>query len=692
MITIGQTLGNTYKITEQLGAGGGGIVYKAFHTRLERYVAVKLIKDKVKGIINERAEADILKRLKHDGLPQVYDFVTDGEDVYTVMEYIDGRSLGEEIKLRKKIPYDTALQWSKEICSAAAYLHNRKPAIIHSDIKPANIMLTSEEKICLIDFNISSVFGGGIYTVGSSEGFSPPEQYEAMASMQNAAALASEDNDETIVIDNTSNIIDSRSDVYSIGAVMYMMVTGKKPANSRTAVTPLSKLDAKVPQAFAYIVDTAMSRDKEDRFSSAAEMLEALNKINKLDKRYKRMALRQELAFIFCLLLLAGSVVSIIAGHRMMKNEDSGRYNSYIEELAEMSAENDYSDFDDVFKDVTEEYPDEAMPYYFKAMREYYNKDIQEASETLDKYVIPYISDFSESEKVNIYHIKAERLFYAEDYVEASDYYGRAVNLKSENPSLYCDYALTLARCNDTYKAEEILEEAISLGLEEDSVYMANGEILYQKGEYEQSAESLLKAIELTDDENVKKTSYLICSRAYSALSENDSQIILSNIELLEKSLLDVSAENQLQLREYLVQCYIDYGTVVGNDEYYAKAITLLEKIKYDGNGGYQNDMNLAVLCDRIGNHTGAKDILIDMSETPEYEMNMFKIYAQLAYVEANIQGDIDVNERDYSGFAEFYKQAQEAYKTYSASGLSDPDMDKLDKLYAEMKQLGWLD
>ena len=97
MIQTNQILNNTYRIEERLGAGGGGIVFKAYHLRLEKYVAVKLIKDNVKDIINRRAEADILKNLKHEGLPQVYDFVNDGDDVYTVMEFIDGSSLFDEI-------------------------------------------------------------------------------------------------------------------------------------------------------------------------------------------------------------------------------------------------------------------------------------------------------------------------------------------------------------------------------------------------------------------------------------------------------------------------------------------------------------------------------------------------------------------------------------------------------------------
>ncbi len=91
MINIGDVLDNTYRVVERIGSGGGGIIFKAYHIRMKKYVALKLIKDKVKDFVSVRSEVDILKDLKHEYLPQVYDFINDGDDIYTVMEYIEGK-------------------------------------------------------------------------------------------------------------------------------------------------------------------------------------------------------------------------------------------------------------------------------------------------------------------------------------------------------------------------------------------------------------------------------------------------------------------------------------------------------------------------------------------------------------------------------------------------------------------------
>ena len=724
MIEINQILNNTYKIIEQLGSGGGGIVFKAYHMRLEKYVAVKLIKEEILGAVNERAEADILKRLKHEGLPQVYDFIIDGSDVYTVMEFIDGCSLFDEIVKHGKISYKQSLEWSKQICAAAAYLHTRKPPIIHSDIKPQNIMITSEGKICLIDFNISSVFGGGIYTVGSSDGYSPPEQYIARADkaakfklnksanynretqllvdddateiIDDETEIISEmqiDNDKTEDSHTTDNtIIDVRSDVYSIGAVMYSMVTGMKPCNSRKNVTPLKKIDANIPEAFVHIIEKAMSKEKEKRFSSAEEMLKALNNINKLDKRYKRMALRQEIAFIFCVALLAGSIISVISGYRLMQTESADKLNEYISVFNEMNISENYSEFDNIFSSAVSEYPNSVELHYYKALMLYKSQNYDEAQLYINENLLNNIFELSNEIQSDIYFISADILFRQENYSEAAEYYKNAVEFNTESADIYRDYAISLARIGDTSNAENIMQTAVNKGLTKDGIFMVTGEIQFMNGEFSEAVDFLKSGIAISDNNTLKRNAYLLCSRAYKEqYSADNENIMFENISMLEGALLDLPQEMTMQIREYLAQAYIDYGEISGRDDYFAKAVTLLEEMKPLGWSNYQTEMKIAVLCDRIGRTDSCKRVLLEMAEEPDYELYYFIIYTRLAYCEADIQGNLDAEQRDYTEFNEFYNSAENAYKIYTENGNSDPEMDKLTQLRDELASLGWI-
>jgi len=141
-------------------------------------VVVKKIKEEVLGKVESRQEADILKKLKHPYLPRVYDFIEQEDGIYTVMDFIHGENLDIAVKKHGKFPQKQVRKWAGQLGEALAYLHSQKPPIIHSDIKPANIMLTEGDNICLIDFNISLAMGGSMESaVGISAGYSPPEQY-----------------------------------------------------------------------------------------------------------------------------------------------------------------------------------------------------------------------------------------------------------------------------------------------------------------------------------------------------------------------------------------------------------------------------------------------------------------------------------------------------------------------------------
>ncbi|MDD6208023.1 MAG: protein kinase [Clostridiales bacterium] len=180
-------LERTYEIQEKIGSGGGGAVYKAYHKRLEKLVVIKKIHKEVQDILNSRQETDILKNLRHPYLPQVLDFFEIDGEIYTVMDYIPGESLQQLLDSGRTFSQKEIVKWAKQLADALCYLHQQNPPIIHGDIKPANVMLMPDGDICLIDFNISSVFDSdrrGARTLGYSNGYSPLEQYPDYAKSQ----------------------------------------------------------------------------------------------------------------------------------------------------------------------------------------------------------------------------------------------------------------------------------------------------------------------------------------------------------------------------------------------------------------------------------------------------------------------------------------------------------------------------
>lgn len=203
----GTILAGTYEIIEEIGAGGGGIAYKGRHLRLQTDVVVKKIKDDVVDRINIRAEADILKNLKHAYIPRIYDFIETEEGIFTVIDFIPGDDLEKAIKKHGPFSQKQVVKWAKQLGEALSYLHSQNPPIIHSDIKPANIMLTANGDICLIDFNISLAIGEAMDSaVGISPGFSPPEQFHDPAlyiSMSNKTAYGQRNQAANAASDNT---------------------------------------------------------------------------------------------------------------------------------------------------------------------------------------------------------------------------------------------------------------------------------------------------------------------------------------------------------------------------------------------------------------------------------------------------------------------------------------------------------
>ena len=163
-------LNESYDQIQQISSGGGGIIYQGIHRRLKEKVVLKKIRSDKVSIIGSEREMKILMSLKHTYLPRIYDFWHYEDEVYTVMEFIEGKSFQELLDAGRTFREKDVIRWTRQLAEVLEYLHNSEQHIVHSDIKPANLMLTPKGDICLIDFNVSLLQGGEAdATIGGEE-------------------------------------------------------------------------------------------------------------------------------------------------------------------------------------------------------------------------------------------------------------------------------------------------------------------------------------------------------------------------------------------------------------------------------------------------------------------------------------------------------------------------------------------
>ncbi|MBQ6207536.1 MAG: serine/threonine protein kinase [Oscillospiraceae bacterium] len=334
---MSKVIASTYEVLEEIGAGGGGVVYLGRHVRLNKMIVLKADKRSLsKNPESLRREVDALKNLSHTYIPQVYDFVQEDGIVYTVMDYIEGESLDKPLKRGEHFPQPRLVEWACELLEALDYLHSRPPyGILHSDIKPANIMITPQGDIRLIDFNIALWLGeSGAVRVGRSRGYASPEHYGLDFSGPDSRARSGTDTERvdggstnSAHAPGASNsfsfrssssasggktvMLDKRSDIYSAGATLYHLFTGERPDPDAKQVKPIT--DFPVNPAIARIIRKAMEPNPDRRYQSAKDMLRDFERLHRDDPRAKRRRrhIWESVAAVL-LIALAGAAMTYI--------------------------------------------------------------------------------------------------------------------------------------------------------------------------------------------------------------------------------------------------------------------------------------------------------------------------------------------------------------------------------------------
>jgi len=268
---IGRKLGNRYEVIERIGGGGMAVVYRALDTLLNRHVSIKVLRAQFSTdeefVRRFRREAQAAASLSHPNVVNIYDVgMENADEYYIVMEYVDGMTLKEVIQERAPLAVAEAIDIAKQICAALGHAHENN--IVHRDIKPHNILIGKDGRVKVTDFGIARAITSNTITqdgsvLGSVHYFSPEQA--------------------------RGGVTDVKSDIYSLGVVLYEMVTGELPFSGETPISVALKhlqdhfveprqINPALPQSVENIVLKALTKDPLVRYQSARDMYRDLEK------------------------------------------------------------------------------------------------------------------------------------------------------------------------------------------------------------------------------------------------------------------------------------------------------------------------------------------------------------------------------------------------------------------------------
>lgn len=342
VLPVGTTILNgRYEILKVIHTSGMANIYLVTDKNLNKQWALKeIVMSMAKRNVSEYKsllqEANIMKSLNHSNIPRIVTIDNDGDSLFIVMDYVDGLSVKNMILRKGRIDQKTTVAWMKQVATVLIYLHNRKNPIFYRDMKPENIMVSSDGNIKVLDFGISEIITPDnqyIKEAWGTAGYAAPEQYKK------------------------GSKYDLRSDIYAFGRTMYYMLTGLNPVALGKELRPIRQIDSSISVGLEEIITKCIQPNPDDRYQSMEEVLYYLQNYDKLDGAYKKRLWRK--VYITFSLYIAGFL--LIALSAIPKILDTNQINVDYQNKIELAEKTERSE--DYIKGINVK-PEILDPYF----------------------------------------------------------------------------------------------------------------------------------------------------------------------------------------------------------------------------------------------------------------------------------------------------------------------------------------
>lgn len=747
--------GQDYEDIRPLNSKAGmSDLFRAHKKGMNIDVVIKRVQRKVQSNIDEKNESEILKKLKHQYLPQIYDIIP-GEDgyLYTVMDLIEGVNLQDYVKKHGPITQKQVHLWGCQLCEAVQYLQEekeQKPTIIHCDIKPSNVMVTKNGDICLIDFGTSLISHGNMQASAFlTKGYAAPEQHylartkrnirkgyasyveEAIGAKKAEAAIAEEtvlaDQEETILAQNGSDetlLAPESASIRSAAAVGCTKTDGEgpqKPDNEGKKRIRISK--ATDIYAIGATLYYAVTAKRPEESIKDVEPLRALKPA------------------------VSDSIIAII--DRAMQKEPEKR-----------------------FKDATAML--EALHNVDQMDRSYQRYIVQKRLLTAGLGIALLLSISSTAygfyqmrlERENTYLniiSQAEEAKAGGDYEEGRTLLEKAIQQQPTRPDAYMDLAVLLYQQGQYQAAIDVLADAVqsrNLKLdgmseaEQGEFYYVQGSCLYESKQYKKAIEALSRAVELSSEttayyrslaialannDQIEEAQLVLQELAQKGASSSDCDIVSAEIAAMQGQYKTAMTLYKKVFREtddqqLLSHAYLMAAQLSEDNEDLPEAVSILEQAQKVLATNY-SVLQRTMLADLYGQmaiqnpeqkaeyYEKAEKLLLELIEsgmgTLATRLNMasvqqamgnyekaeqylleleqlypqdYRVEMQLAYLYIDWQGTMDVEKRNYEQALMYYISAKEKYQQALANGQEDQNMAVLTNLISQLQSSGWLE